>query len=97
MARLRVRLTPRGGADRVDAVETDEAGLPLVRARVRAAPADGQANAALEVLLARALGVPKSAVRVARGQTARIKTVEIDGLDDAGALAALRPPAATAP
>lgn len=97
MARLRVRLTPRGGADRIEAVEADAAGLPLVRARVRAAPTEGQANAALEKLLARALGVPRSTVRVARGQTARIKTVDIDGLEDAEALATLRPPAAAAP
>lgn len=88
-ARLRVRLTPRGGADRIDAVETDADGLPLVRARVRSAPVDGEANAALEALLAKALKTPKSAVRVARGTTARIKTVEIDGLDDAEVLARL--------
>lgn len=88
-ARLRVRLTPRGGADRIDAVETDADGLPLVRARVRSAPVDGEANAALEALLAKALKTPKSAVRVARGTTARIKTVEIDGLGDAEVLARL--------
>lgn len=79
--KLRVRLTPRGGADRIDAVEHGEDGLLLVKARVRAAPVDGQANAALEVLLAKAMKTPKSSVRVARGASARIKTVEIDGLE----------------
>ena len=79
--RLRVRLTPRGGADRIDAVERGEDGLLLVRARVRAAPVDGEANAALEALLAKAMKTPRSSVRVARGASARIKTVEIDGLE----------------
>lgn len=50
---------------------------------MRAAPVEGAANAAVERLIAEALGIPKSRVQVARGATARIKTVEIDGLDDA--------------
>lgn len=83
LSRLRVRLTPSGGADRIDGVELDEAGLPYLKARVRAAPEKGEANAALEKLLAKALGVPKSNVQVARGTTARLKTIEIDGVSDA--------------
>jgi len=42
-----------------------------------------QANAALIRLLAKALGVPRSAVRIASGETARVKVLEIDGLDEA--------------
>ncbi len=84
-----MRVTPRGGADRIDAVETDEAGRPLIKVRVRAAPADGQANTAVLATLARALGRPKSTLTLVAGQTARIKTVEIDGLDEAEALARL--------
>lgn len=61
----------------------DEAGLPFLKARVRAAPEKGEANAALEKLLAKALGVPKSRVQVARGTTARLKTIEIDGVSEA--------------
>lgn len=80
---MRVRLTPAGGADRVDGVAVDSDGAPHVKARVRAAPEDGKANAALEALLARALGVARSAVRVERGATARIKSVAIDGVDAA--------------
>lgn len=80
---LRVRLTPAGGADRVDGVAVDSAGEPHIKARVRAAPEDGKANAALEAMLAKALGVSKSAVRVERGATARIKSVAVDGVDAA--------------
>lgn len=83
LTRLRVRLTPSGGADRIDGKAIDEAGLPYLKARVRAAPEKGEANAALEKLLAKALGVPKSNVQVARGATARVKTVEIEGVSEA--------------
>jgi hypothetical protein len=77
---LRVRLTPSGGDDRIDGIATDAAGAVHVKARVRAAPEDGKANAALEALLAKALGVAKSAARVERGASARVKSVVIVGM-----------------
>lgn len=82
LSRLRVRLTPAGGADRIDGRAADESGAYL-KARVRAAPEDGKANAALEALIAKAFGVAKSRVSVTRGQTARMKTLEIDGASEA--------------
>lgn len=88
--RLAVRLTPRGGADRIDGWETDAAGREHLRVRVRAAPVDGEANAALEAVLARALDLPRSAVRVARGASARLKQVAIEGLAEAEARRKLR-------
>lgn len=78
-----VRLTPAGGADRIDGVARDSDGKLYIKARVRAAPEDGKANAALEALIAKTFGVAKSKVRVARGQTARVKTVEIEGAREA--------------
>jgi len=84
---LAVRLTPRSSADRIDGWASDAAGREHLKVRVRAAPVEGEANAALEALLAKALGVPRSAVRVVRGQTARLKQVAVEGLD-AGALRA---------
>ena len=80
---LAVRLTPRSSADRIDGWATDAAGREHLKVRVRAAPVEGEANAALEAVLARALGVPKSAVQVVRGQTARLKQVAVEGLDEA--------------
>lgn len=73
-ARIGVRLTPRGGADRVDGVGEDG----VLRARVAAAPVDGAANEALRRLLARELRVAAGAVRVVGGATARRKVVELD-------------------
>jgi uncharacterized protein YggU (UPF0235/DUF167 family) len=76
--RIPVRLTPRGGSDRVERVESG-----MLRVRVTAAPVDGAANASLLRLLAAELGVPPSAVRLAAGATSRVKVVEIEGLDAA--------------
>ena len=86
--RLAVRLTPRAAEDRLDGWSRDAAGRPVLNARVRAAPVEGAANAALEALLARALFRPKSAVRVVKGGSARLKQVEVDGVEDLQALGA---------
>lgn len=75
-----MRVTPKGGRDAVDGWSVDEAGRPILRLRVSAAPSEGAANAAATALVARGLGVPKSAVRVIAGQTARLKRLEIDGV-----------------
>jgi uncharacterized protein (TIGR00251 family) len=52
-----------------------------LKVRVTAPPQDGRANAALEAVLAAALGLRKSAVRVASGHASARKRVEIDGLE----------------
>lgn len=78
-----MRLTPSGGADRIDGRAVDADGKPYLKARVRAPPEDGKANAALEALIAKALGIAKGKVRVVRGQTARMKALEIDGVSEA--------------
>lgn len=82
MSALRVRLTPSGGADRIDGSARDDKGAYL-KARVRAAPENNEANRALEALIAKALGVAKSKVSVMRGHTARMKTLKIDGASTA--------------
>ncbi|MEF2552253.1 DUF167 family protein [Aurantimonas sp. A2-1-M11] len=70
-----VRLTPKSAADRVEGRGTDAAGRMWLKARVRAVPEDGKANAALLRLVAKTLGVPRSAVTIVSGQTARMKTL----------------------
>jgi uncharacterized protein len=54
-----------------------------LRLRITAPPVDGAANTAVVALLARALGVPPSSVRVVRGRRGRDKLVSIAGLADA--------------
>ena len=80
-----VRLTPRGGRDAIDGVERLADGRAVLKIRVRAAPTDGEANAALLAFLAKSLRVPSRAVTLVAGDTARIKRIEIGG--DARALA----------
>ena len=84
--RFRVRLTPKGGRDAVEGWSGSGADA-FLEARVRAAPEDGKANAALIVLLAKELGIAKSALdRIAAGHKARLKTIVLAG--DTTALAA---------
>ncbi len=82
MARLAVKLTPGASADRIDGWEVDAGGRPVLKIRVRARPVEGEANEALVKLVARALGVPKSAVSVQRGGQSRTKILEIVGLSE---------------
>jgi uncharacterized protein (TIGR00251 family) len=49
-----------------------------LRVRLVAPPVEGQANDLLVEWLAHELGLPRRAVRVARGATSRRKAVEID-------------------
>jgi uncharacterized protein YggU (UPF0235/DUF167 family) len=88
MVRLTVRLTPRGGRDRIDGWGVDAAGSVYLKVRVAAAPVDGSANAALRRLVAKALARPASAVRIVAGDTARLKRLEIDGVGQADVAAA---------
>jgi len=76
--RIPIRLTPRGGADRVEGVSDG-----VLRVRVAAPPVDGAANKALLRLVADELGVPRGAVRLASGETSRTKVVEVEGVDEA--------------
>ena len=76
---LTVRLTPKGGRDRLEGIIEDADGRPAIKARVSAPPVDGAANVALIKLLAKALGVSKSKIRFASGETARVKRLHVIG------------------
>lgn len=75
---LRVRLTPKSSKDAIDGIEETAEG-PAFKARVRAVPSEGEANAALLTLLAKWLGVAKSTVQLAQGGKSRVKSIEITG------------------
>ncbi|PIO98303.1 DUF167 family protein [Pleomorphomonas carboxyditropha] len=76
---VEVRLTPRGGADRIDGMKALSDGRSVVAARVKAVPEDGKANAAVAALMAAAAGLPKSSAAVVSGSTARLKTIRLTG------------------
>jgi uncharacterized protein YggU (UPF0235/DUF167 family) len=83
MARLPVRLTPGAASDRIDGWDVDAEGRPVLKVRVRARPIEGEANEALVLLLAKALGLSRSSVSLARGGQSRLKMIEVEGMDSA--------------
>src|SRR5262245_54970016 len=76
---IALRVTPRGGRDDIDGIETLANGRSVVKIRVRAVAEGGEANRAVAELLAKALGVPKARVRILSGATSRLKQVAVDG------------------
>ena len=74
-----VRLTPKGGRDAIEGIEQRSDGQCVLKARVRAAPTEGEANAALIKLTAHALGIPPRSISLVAGATSRIKRVTIAG------------------
>jgi len=89
MAHVAVRLTPGAAADRFDGWGADAEGRAVLKVRVRARPVEGEANEALIKLMARVLGVPKSAVSIQRGGQSRTKMVLIESLSEDDAKARL--------
>lgn len=84
--RIRIRLVPKSSRDAVEGLEDTTDG-PALKARVRAVPEDGRANAAAERLVAEWLDLPRSTVSLVAGQKSRVKLLEIAG--DPASLAGL--------
>jgi uncharacterized protein len=75
---IRIRLTSKAAKSEILGL-CDTRDGPAVSARVRAIPSDGEANTALELLIASWLDVPKSCVALTAGQKSRIKTLTVRG------------------
>jgi uncharacterized protein YggU (UPF0235/DUF167 family) len=86
---IALRVTPRGGRDDIDGVETLSDGRSVLKVRVRAIADGGEANRAVTELLAKRLGVPRARLRILSGATSRLKQLAVDG-DGAGLSEALR-------
>ncbi|MGP8247162.1 MAG: DUF167 domain-containing protein [Bryobacteraceae bacterium] len=78
MARITVKVQPR-------ARRSETAGRmgDAWKIRLAAPPVEGKANQECIRLLAELAGVPRAAVRIVRGETARTKLIEIDGIEQA--------------
>lgn len=74
-----VRATPKGGRDALDGTVTLSDGREVLKIRVRAAPEDGAATAAVIKVLATAAGIAPSSVRLVSGATARLKVFRLAG------------------
>jgi uncharacterized protein (TIGR00251 family) len=81
-----VLVQPRARRAEVGPVAPD-AGGDRLKVAVTAPPVEGAANAAVVEAIARALGVPRRAVSIVRGETGRRKTVRIEGVTAAAVMA----------
>ncbi|MHC5655363.1 DUF167 family protein [Stappia sp.] len=81
--RLSVRATPNASRDEIEGVSVLADGRAVLKVKVRAVPDKGAANAAVGALLAKRLGLAKSAVRLSSGSTARLKQFRLEAGDDA--------------
>lgn len=82
--RIAVKVTPNARADEIRGFTGD-----VLVVRLKAPPVDGKANDALVRLIAEALGLPRAAVSVDRGATARTKLLAIEGISREDAIARL--------
>ena len=82
--RVRVRVTPRARAARIDGLQGEADGGVRLRVAVTEAADAGRANAALLALLAKAWRLPRGTLSITAGVADRRKTVSIAG--DSGSL-----------
>jgi uncharacterized protein (TIGR00251 family) len=75
--RFAVRVQPRASRSEIVGKHGE-----ALKVRIAAPPVEGAANSELVALLAKRLGVTKSAVRIVRGEQARDKLVEVDGVSE---------------
>lgn len=87
VTRVAVHITPRSARNEVIGWRGAELAV-----RVTAPPEGGKANAAVCVVVARAVGVPKSAVSVVSGQASRHKVLEVTGVTDTEVVDTFGPP-----
>jgi uncharacterized protein (TIGR00251 family) len=71
---LRLRIQPRASHEGLEGVREGR-----LRVRVSAAPVDGAANERLILILARAMQLPRSTLRLVRGLRGRDKEVLVSG------------------
>lgn len=77
---LAVRLTPSARRDAILGWADGADGTPVLKVSVTAVPEKGKANRALIALLAKEWRIPKTSIRIARGETDRNKLLKINGL-----------------
>lgn len=75
---FRVKVAPRASREAILGVHDGALKISLT-----APPVEGEANLALCAFLAKKLGVAKRAVEIVQGQTGRLKTLRVAGVDAA--------------
>lgn len=77
MALLDLKVSPKASRNAIAGFMGE-----VLKVSVTTAPERGKANAAVEALLAEALELPVSTVKVVAGHTSRTKRIEVTGLSD---------------
>ncbi|HRR34034.1 MAG TPA: DUF167 domain-containing protein [Kiritimatiellia bacterium] len=72
---ITVKATPRANRSEITGADPD-----WLRVRLQAPPVDGKANAALIDLFATSFSIPKRAVELLAGDTARLKRLKLHGV-----------------
>ncbi len=72
MNRITVRVIPNASRSEIVGRE-----LGILKVKLAAPPIDGKANEALIKLLAEQYDIPKSMIRIVKGQTSKTKIVEL--------------------
>ncbi len=83
---IQVLVQPRASRDEIAGPQGDS-----LKIRMTAPPVDGRANKAVLSFLAKSLGLPKSSLRISKGERSRIKTIHIQGLSEEETLMRLLP------
>ncbi len=79
--KLAVRVIPNARTSEILGWEEDGSAGRVLKVRIAAPAVDGKANAALTAFLAKKLGIPKSKVVLAKGETSRVKQFTVpDGI-----------------
>lgn len=74
---LTCRVTPNARRSEILGWGADEKGRPALLIKLGAAPVDGKANTELIRFLADTLDCPKNAIQLLRGESSRVKVVEL--------------------
>lgn len=77
--KVAVRVTPKASRDKIDGLADEADGRKVLKVSVTAVPEDGKANDAVTKLLSKAWHIPRSTISVVLGQTARSKTLLVEG------------------
>jgi uncharacterized protein YggU (UPF0235/DUF167 family) len=77
MGQIAIKVTPRSAKPGIGGWREGADGRPELELRVAEAPADGAANAAIEKLVAKALGLSRSEVTIISGHSSRHKRVGV--------------------
>ena len=77
--KVSIRLIPGARKSEIVGIEKNADEKLYLKVKVSAVPEKGKANKALENLMAKCLGLPKSSFEVISGHTSRVKTVLVAG------------------